>query len=460
MAKNMCRMDYEERSKKSYQVDMTTGSLIKNVLWFVLPICLGNILQQLYGIVDTLVIGKFCGANSLAAVGTSTKPVEILLCVFLGIGTGISILVSQYTGSGDEKRMKELVQTSITFLYVSAIPLTVLGPFLGIVILKFMKVPEDVYGAAASYINLVLLGTIGNMGYNMNAGILRGFGDSMSSLLFLFVACGINILLDLILVGKLGMDVEGAAIATSVSMLTAWFFSILYIRKKNRKLEFPFFPHPINKEMLKRMLAVGLPLGLNSSIYSLGHILLQSLINAQGTVFIAGCTIGEKIDNIGNMANAAFASAGTTYAGQNLGAGKRENLKSGMIRIPVMASVFCLGMAIIILMFSNKITMLFTQDVQIQKAAMLYILWTMPFMWIFALFNTMMGIVNGLGIVKYPTIVNLISLWVIRIPICYLLGNLFGKKYLLGGIAVSYLFAFLCMLVFVFIHLKMERKRN
>lgn len=460
MAKNMCRMDYEERSKKSYQVDTTTGSLIKNVLWFVLPICLGNILQQLYGIVDTLVIGKFCGANSLAAVGTSTKPVEILLCVFLGIGTGISILVSQYTGSGDEKRMKELVQTSITFLYVSAIPLTVLGPFLGIVILKFMKVPEDVYGAAASYINLVLLGTIGNMGYNMNAGILRGFGDSMSSLLFLFVACGINILLDLILVGKLGMDVEGAAIATSVSMLTAWFFSILYIRKKYRKLEFPFFPHPINKEMLKRMLAVGLPLGLNSSIYSLGHILLQSLINAQGTVFIAGCTIGEKIDNIGNMANAAFASAGTTYAGQNLGAGKRENLKSGMIRIPVMASVFCLGMAIIILMFSNKITMLFTQDVQIQKAAMLYILWTMPFMWIFALFNTMMGIVNGLGIVKYPTIVNLISLWVIRIPICYLLGNLFGKKYLLGGIAVSYLFAFLCMLVFVFIHLKMERKRN
>ena len=460
MAKNMCRMDYEERSKKSYQVDMTTGSLIKNVLWFVLPICLGNILQQLYGIVDTLVIGKFCGANSLAAVGTSTKPVEILLCVFLGIGTGISILVSQYTGSGDEKRMKELVQTSITFLYVSAIPLTVLGPFLGIVILKFMKVPEDVYGAAASYINLVLLGTIGNMGYNMNAGILRGFGDSMSSLLFLFVACGINILLDLILVGKLGMDVEGAAIATSVSMLTAWFFSILYIRKKYRKLEFPFFPHPINKEMLKRMLAVGLPLGLNSSIYSLGHILLQSLINAQGTVFIAGCTIGEKIDNIGNMANAAFASAGTTYAGQNLGAGKRENLKSGMIRIPVMASVFCLGRAIIILMFSNKITMLFTQDVQIQKAAMLYILWTMPFMWIFALFNTMMGIVNGLGIVKYPTIVNLISLWVIRIPICYLLGNLFGKKYLLGGIAVSYLFAFLCMLVFVFIHLKMERKRN
>ena len=452
-------MEYEERSKKIYQVDMTTGSLIKNVLWFVLPICLGNILQQLYGIVDTLVIGKFCGANSLAAVGTSTKPVEILLCVFLGIGTGISILVSQYTGSGDKKRMKELLQTSITFLYVSAIPLTVLGPFLGIVILKFMKVPEDVYGAAASYINLVLLGTIGNMGYNMNAGILRGFGDSMSSLIFLFVACGINILLDLILVGKLGMDVEGAAIATSVSMLTAWIFSILYIRKKYRELEFPFFPHSINKEMLKGILAVGLPLGLNSSIYSLGHILLQSLINAQGTVFIAGCTIGEKIDNIGNMANAAFASAGTTYAGQNLGAGKRENLKSGMIRIPVMASLFCLGMAIIILVFSNKITMLFTPDVQIQKAAVLYILWTMPFMWIFALFNTMMGIVNGLGIVKYPTIVNLISLWVIRIPICYLLGNLLGKEYLLGGIAVSYLFAFLCMLVFV-LYIGRNEKRN
>ena len=159
--------------KSTGKIDMTSGSIMKLVLLFALPICVGNILQQLYNTVDTLVIGNFCGSLSLAAVGTSSQPVEMLLCIFLGLGTGVSILVSQCVGSGDDETLRKIIATAISFLYLCAVPLSVLGLFIGPLILKIMQVPDDAYAYAVSYINIIFLGTLGNMGYNMNAGILR-----------------------------------------------------------------------------------------------------------------------------------------------------------------------------------------------------------------------------------------------------------------------------------------------
>ena len=181
--------------KAAKKVDMTQGSIMKRVLLFALPICVGNVLQQLYGTVDTLVIGNFCGSVSLAAVGTSSQPVEILLCVFLGLGTGVSILVSQFTGSGDMESLKEIGATAISFLFLCSIPLTIIGQFAGPAVLRFMQVPDDTWELANAYISIIFFGTLGNMGYNMNAGILRGMGDSNASLLFLIVSCAVNIVL-------------------------------------------------------------------------------------------------------------------------------------------------------------------------------------------------------------------------------------------------------------------------
>ncbi|MCI8694651.1 MAG: hypothetical protein HFH91_18465, partial [Lachnospiraceae bacterium] len=199
------------------KADMTQGPAMKLVLLFALPICIGNILQQLYTTVDTLVIGNFCDSVSLAAVGTSSQPVEMLLCIFLGIGTGVSILISQYTGSGDGKAVRETAATATSFLYLSAIPISILGLFLGPLILKFMQVPEDTWDLAVSYLRIIFLGTLGNMGYNMNAGILQGMGDSRASLFFLLISCFTNIVLDLLFIAGFQMDVTGAALATSLS---------------------------------------------------------------------------------------------------------------------------------------------------------------------------------------------------------------------------------------------------
>ena len=214
------------------KIDMTTGPIMRNVFLFAIPIVLGNILQYLYTTVDTLVIGNYCGKTSLAAVGTSAQPVEVLLCVFLGIGTGVSILVSQYMGAKDMAKLHRAVDTATFFVFVCGIPLCVLGYFAAPLILRVMGVPADTWDAAVSYTRIVFFGALGNIGYNMNAGILRGMGDSKASLWFLVAACIVNIVMDLTLVAGLGMDVEGAALATTAAMYLSWLISIEYIRKK------------------------------------------------------------------------------------------------------------------------------------------------------------------------------------------------------------------------------------
>ena len=214
------------------KIDMTTGHIMRNIILFAIPIIIGNVLQQLYTTVDALVIGKYCGDTSLAAVGTSSQPVEVLLCVFLGIGTGVSILISQYTGARESGKVVSVCGTSITFIYIIGIPIGILGWFAVPYILEFMKVPQDVWNAALIYTRVVFLGTLGNLGYNMNAGILRGLGDSKASLWFLVVSCVSNIVFDLLFVAGFGMDVAGAALSTSIAMFISWIVSIVYIRKK------------------------------------------------------------------------------------------------------------------------------------------------------------------------------------------------------------------------------------
>lgn len=201
---------------------MTHGSILGCTLRFALPICAGSVLQQMYSTVDTLVIGNYCDSSALAAVSTSSQPLEILLCVFLGIGSGISILVSQACGASDQDALKKLLKASVFFLYAAAIPLTVLGLVLGPVLLNLMQVPPDAMPYAVQYLRIVAIGILGNMGYNFNAGILRGLGNSNSSLVLLLVSCVVNIALDLLFVAKFGMGVYGAAWATVIALALSW----------------------------------------------------------------------------------------------------------------------------------------------------------------------------------------------------------------------------------------------
>ena len=436
--------------KAAKKVDMTQGSIMKRVLLFALPICVGNVLQQLYGTVDTLVIGNFCGSVSLAAVGTSSQPVEILLCVFLGLGTGVSILVSQFTGSGDMESLKEIGATAISFLFLCSIPLTIIGQFAGPAVLRFMQVPDDTWELANAYISIIFFGTLGNMGYNMNAGILRGMGDSNASLLFLIVSCAVNIVLDLVFVAGLGMDVAGAAWATTVAMYCSWLFSIVYIRKKYPEFCFTYLPHRMNKRMLGSIVAIGLPLGLNSSIYSVGHILMQSLINLQGSIFIAACSVSSKVTGIANVAITSLSSAATTFSGQNLGAENYVYLKKGGIQIPLFSGLITCIAGLLVTFWCRPLLEFFTRDAAVLDIAVRYIRIVLPFTWAYAVFNGIICFVNGMGEVRFPTVVNLLMLWAVRIPCAWLITWYIDGGYVMACLPISFVFGMCCMFSYFF----------
>lgn len=433
-------------SKK--KIDMTQGPIMKLVVLFAIPICLGNILQQLYNTVDTMVIGNFCDSVALAAVGTSAQPVELVLCLFMGMGSGVSILVSQYIGSGELEKIKKVVYTATSFIYICAVPLSVLGLFIGPLILKLMQVPDDAFDYASTYIRIVFMGTLGNMGYNFNAGILRGMGDSTASLLFLAISCVVNVGLDLLFVAVFHMDVTGVALATTIAMFCSWFFSIAYIMRKYPELEMTILPKRIDKATFHDIIEVGLPLGFNNSFYSIGHILMQSLINLQGSTFIASCSVATKLTGIANVAIGGFSSASTTFAGQNIGAKNYRRLRKGGYTIPFFSGLITCTAGLILTYLCRPILDLFTNDMAVLDLSVLYIRIVLPFTWCYAVFNGIINYVNGMGEVRYPTIVNIVMLWVVRIPSAYLIGRFLSGYYITAAVPISFVFGMVSMMCY------------
>jgi len=436
----------EAQAKKNKKVDMTTGSIMGKIFLFAIPIILGNVLQQMYTTVDTLVIGNFCGDTSLAAVGTSAQPVEVLLCIFLGIGTGVSILVSQYAGAGDQKGMKKLADTAVFFVYVCGIPLCVIGFFVTPLILSWMGVPADTWDAAVSYTRIIFFGALGNIGYNMNAGILRGMGDSKASLRFLVVSCVANIVLDLVFVAGFHMDVAGAALSTTLAMYLSWTISIWYIRKQFPDLRFPVFSKVFDYAQLKQIISLGLPIGLNNSLYSLGHVALQTLVNAQGSSFMAGASVAGRVTGLTNVAITALSSAATTFSGQNFGAKNFDRLRKGYIRIPVTSGLITLAAGLCVISFRMPILRFFTRDEMVLMYAGRYVQVMLLSQWLYAIFNGVICIVNGVGLIRYSTIVNILMLWAVRIPCAYLINRFFDGTYVMLCFPVSFTFGMVMML--------------
>ena len=432
-----------EQKKK---IDMTTGPIMKNVFLFAIPIVLGNILQYLYTTVDTLVIGNYCGKTSLAAVGTSAQPVEVLLCIFLGIGTGVSILVSQYVGAKDMERMRRAVDTATFFVFVCGIPLCVIGYFAAPIILRLMGVPADTWDAAVIYTRIVFFGALGNIGYNMNAGILRGMGDSKASLWFLVVSCIANIVLDLLFVAGFRMDVGGAALSTTLAMYLSWVISMIYIRKKFPELELSYLPKRVDFQELKKIILIGLPIGLNNSLYSLGHVAVQTLVNAQGSTFMAGNSVAGRVTGMTNIAITALSSAATTFSGQNYGAKNFDRLRQGYIKIPVISGIVTLTAGLCMLFFRMPVLRIFTRDEAVLMYASRYVVVLLLSQWFYAIFNGIICVVNGVGLMRYTTIINILMLWAVRIPSAYLITRYFDGTYIMLCFPISFSFGMIMMI--------------
>lgn len=430
---------------------MTKGPIIRNILLFALPIVIGNILQQLYSTVDTIVVGNFCDKQALAAMGTSTQPVEILLCVFLGIGSGVSILTSQYAGGGNTGALGRLTATGISFIYVVGIPLSLIGYLVAPFIMVAMGVPDDAMAQATAYTRVIFLGTFGTLGYNMNAGILRGLGDSRASLNFLVISCMANIVLDLICVPVLKMGVTGAAVSTVIAQYISWIVSVSYIIKRYPELNFTILPKQIHTTELKKMLSIGIPIGLNSSLFAFGHTMLQVFVNANGSTFMAGVSVGNRVTSIANVAINGFSSAGSTFSGQNYGAGNFDRLRKGYLRIPIMAGIVTIITGIIFISLRYPILHLFAKDELTVEYAARYVLFVLAGQWCFAVFTCITNILNGVGLIKYTTFANIMMLWAVRIPVAYIINTFFDGTYVMLCYPISFFVGMCTTLGYYFI---------
>lgn len=428
------------------KIDMTTGSIMGKVFLFAIPIIIGNVLQQLYTTVDTLVIGNYCGKTSLAAVGTSAQPVEVLLCVFLGIGTGVSILVSQYTGAQNDEALKKVSDTAISVTFLAGIPIGIVGLFVAPLILKWMGAPADTWEQAVTYTRIVFLGALGNIGYNMNAGILRGLGDSKASLLFLVVSCITNIVLDLLFVAVFHMGVTGAALSTTLAMYLSWLISIYFIRRKFPSLGFTYTPRRCDWVELRGIIAIGLPIGLNNSLYSFGHVALQTLVNAQGSDFMAGLSVAGRVTNLTNIAITALSSAATTFSGQNFGAKNFDRLRKGYLAIPLVSGMVTLAAGMLVISFRMPILRIFSRDETVLLYANRYVITMLCCQWLYAIFNGIICIVNGVGLIRYSTAVNIMMLWLVRVPCAYLIDRYFDGTFIMLCYPVSFGFGMIMML--------------
>lgn len=406
--------------------NMTAGPPARLIFFFTLPLLAGNLFQQLYNMVDSVVVGRFVGPTALAAVGSAFPMVFLLSSLFLGLGQGAMVLVSQFYGASDEKRLKAAVDTIYTALIVGGIPLSVLGCLCVGPITGMMAIAPDALAEFRIYLLIMLGGLVGSLGYNANSGILQGLGDSKTPVLFLVVACGINIALDLLFVVVFHWGVAGVAVATIIAQAGSWVFGILFINCRHPTLHISPFCFRFDKAIFAQVIRIGVPIGIQQALFSLGAMLLVRLVNSFGSDFTAGYNAANKVDTIAFLPVQSFSMAVTTFVGQNMGAGKPERVRQGSRAALWMGTAVCMGVALALLAMGPWCMRLFSADAAVIDAGLAYLYRVLPFYFLFSLMYVLNGIMRGAGETLVPLASSLVSLWLARVPVAYALAHFFG----------------------------------
>lgn len=405
--------------------DMTVGKPMTGLLKFSIPLLIGNLAQQLYNTVDAIVIGNSpWGDQGLAAVGLAGPIVNLLLVLFMGISTGASILSAQYFGAKDRPTLNRCIGASLFLIVVSGLIMTVAGYFLSPMLIDLTAPPSpEVRSGAIDYLQIFFLGIIGSGMYNIISGILRGLGDSMMPLLFLVVACVLNIFLDLAFVNSMG--VAGVALATILAqgisaILCLW--RLCHIRHIC-DVKVKHIIHP-DKPLMARIGMLGLPSGITQAIFSMSAIIVQSLTNSLGEAMVAANTAVMRVDGFAMMPNFTFGTAATTYIGQNVGAGRGDRLKPGikaMLKLSLISSsVLVAG----ILLFGHQLIGMFTET-ELTMQLGVQGLNTLAFGYIcFSVSQVLQGSMRGAGETAVPMYISILTTVVLRMPLAYLLAFL------------------------------------
>lgn len=431
--------------KKLFEpTDMTVGEPWKKIAVFTFPMLLGNIAQQLYNTVDSIVVGHYVGDNALAAVGSASPIFNLLLVLFVGISTGTGIMVSQYFGAKQREELSKTIGNSITLTAIASIILMVISLFAIRPLLTLIKTPASIFEWCYGYLFTLMMGIAGMAYYNILGGILRGLGDSISALVYLLIATVINIVLDVYFVASLNMGVMGVALATVIAQSFSSIMCFLKIMKMRNLFDLNKNSLMVHKEAAYNIIRLGLPTGLTQAIFSLAMIMVQSLTNSFGEMLIAANVIIMRVDGFAMMPNFSFGNAMTTFTGQNVGAGRYDRVELGSKQGTLMAVGTATAITLVILLFGDILMYAFTDTAELVDLSMKMMRILAVGYIAVALNQSLSGVIRGAGDTMTPMWISLITTVCIRVPLAYGISFLTRTPELPNGRPESIFISLLC----------------
>jgi len=436
--------------------DLSKGNVFKHILVLSIPMFIGNVFQQMYNVVDSLIVGNFLGKEPLAAVG-ATFPINfVLISLIVGLTMGMSVVVSQYYGAKDLRKVKRVIDTMVIFTMVAGVVIGSIGFFLSKQIFTLMNLPPEVIPHATNYFRIFISGIFFTFGYNGLSAILRGLGDSKTPLYFLIVATVLNIILDLFFILKLQWGIAGAAWATIIAQAVAFFGLVIWLNIKHRFIRIYFIDLGFDWDIFSRSVKIGLPSGIQQTIVAMSMTLLTSIVGSFGTDVMSGFTVAIRLDSFAVMPSMSISVILTSFVGQNIGAGTLHRVKEAYKASISMAMAISLVVGLVFIFGGKLLVSFFTPDIAVQTAGA-QCLKTMGGFYIFlsAMFmNT--AVLRGAGDTLIPMFLSLFTLWCVRIPVAYFLSrdwSRLGSDGLWWGSPISWIFGF----AITFLYLKTGR---
>ena len=399
--------------------DMTVGTPWKSIVAFSIPMLIGNIAQQLYNTVDSIVVGRYVGDNALAAVGSASPLLNLLLVLFIGISVGAGIMVSQYFGAKLREELSRTIGCCITLTALASVLIMVCTPPLLRPMLKMLNTPDSIIDWCNSYLIIMMIGIAGMAYYNILSGILRGMGDSVSALVYLLVATVLNIVLDLLFVAGFNMGVSGVALATVIAQAVSAVLCLFKLMRMSDTFDFGLSYLKLKKKYAFTIVRLGLPSGMTQAILSSAMIIVQSLTNSFGEMLIAANVIIMRVDGFAMMPNFSFGTAMTTYAGQNVGAGKYDRVTKGAKQGTAIAMGVSTVITLTILIFGKYLMGIFTETAELVDLSMRMMRILAVGYIAMAVTQSLSGVMRGAGDTMTPMWISLTTTIVIRVPLAY-----------------------------------------
>ncbi|MCL2045456.1 MAG: MATE family efflux transporter [Oscillospiraceae bacterium] len=412
---------------ESRRLDFLTGMPWKRLLRFALPLFLGNIFQQLYNAVDTMIVGRGISHVALAAVGLGAPPLRIVIALFMGVSTGASVLVSQYYGAKNEDLLRRTLHTSLLLAIIVGLALSAIGYTLVPTLLRALNAPDDVFPMARTYLQILFSGLVWQLLYNILSGFMQGLGNSRSPLLILVISSITNAVLTWIFVYPMQLGVAGSAYGTIIAQCLSAVIAIFLLNRYSPMTRIRLSDLKLNIKTTKEILSIGMPAAIQQGVMSLGNMVVMGYISSYGTEAIAGFATGDKVDVLVFTPIMSVSSAITAFTGQNVGAGNMDRVDLGFRHGVSISVIIDIITSAITLIFSGSFLSIFTNDAQTIAEAMIYLYRIIPSYLLMAISQPLGAVMRGSGETVIPMISSLMTVVLVRIPLVALFNLIIGK---------------------------------